>query len=264
MPIRLEQEPEMQSIAVRAASPARQRRQMLIALAILLLALILVLLKDWRVWFPSASPSTAPVSLERSIETPPASQLQAPEKPLKAEVSKARQAPPVRTEPTQAIVATDRAVLPPLEIEVVAGRTRRTIQPASTSVKVDLQSDDEPSPAGPNSPATMASAKPAAPVVNASETVRLSRTTLDAVAQPVEPNYPLLAKQMKVQGSVVLQALIGKAGAIEDLHVLSGPAILSSAAMEAVKQWRFRPYYVSGEPVETQARITVNFTISTY
>ena len=83
------------------------------------------------------------------------------------------------------------------------------------------------------------------------------------MARPVEPDYPLLAKQMKVQGSVVLQALIGKAGTIEDLRVLSGPAILSSAAMEAVKQWRFRPYYVSGEPVETQARITVNFTIST-
>jgi protein TonB len=68
---------------------------------------------------------------------------------------------------------------------------------------------------------------------------------------------------MKVQGSVVLQALIGRDGNIEDLHVVSGPAILSSAAMQAVKQWRFRPYYLSGEPVETQARITVNFTIST-
>ena len=73
----------------------------------------------------------------------------------------------------------------------------------------------------------------------------------------------MLAKQMKVQGSVVLQALIGRTGNIEDLRVLSGPSILSAAAMQAVKQWRFRPYYLSGEPVETQARITVNFTIST-
>ena len=74
----------------------------------------------------------------------------------------------------------------------------------------------------------------------------------------------MLAKQMKVQGSVVLQALIGREGSIQDLRVLSGPAILSNAAMDAVRQWRFRPYYQQGQPIETEARITVNFTISTY
>jgi TonB family protein len=63
---------------------------------------------------------------------------------------------------------------------------------------------------------------------------------------------------------VILQALIGREGSIQDLRVLSGPAILSTAAMDAVRQWHFRPYYQSGQPVETEARITVNFTISTY
>ena len=74
---------------------------------------------------------------------------------------------------------------------------------------------------------------------------------------------PLLAKQMKIQGAVVLQVLIGRDGNIQHLHVLSGPAILSAAAREAVKQWRFRPYLQSGQAVETEARITVNFTILT-
>jgi len=74
----------------------------------------------------------------------------------------------------------------------------------------------------------------------------------------------MLAKQMRVQGAVVLQALIDRAGDIEELHVVSGPAILASAAQEAVKQWHFKPYYQQGQPVETEARITVNFTISTY
>jgi protein TonB len=83
------------------------------------------------------------------------------------------------------------------------------------------------------------------------------------ISRPVQPTYPILARQMKVQGAVVLQALIGKEGGIQDLQVLSGPAILSVAAREAVKQWRFKPYYEAGQPVETQARITVNFTIST-
>jgi protein TonB len=57
--------------------------------------------------------------------------------------------------------------------------------------------------------------------------------------------------------------LIGRAGNIQHIRVLSGPAILSAAAQEAVKQWRFRPYLQSGQAVETEARIVVNFTIFT-
>jgi periplasmic protein TonB len=68
---------------------------------------------------------------------------------------------------------------------------------------------------------------------------------------------------MKIQGAVVLEVLIGREGVIQHLRVLSGPAILSAAAQEAVKQWRFRPYLQDGQPVETEARITVNFTIFT-
>ena len=73
----------------------------------------------------------------------------------------------------------------------------------------------------------------------------------------------MLARQMKVQGSVVLQVLIGRDGLIQNLQVVSGPPILASAAREAVRQWHFKPHYEGTESVETQARITVNFTIST-
>jgi protein TonB len=68
---------------------------------------------------------------------------------------------------------------------------------------------------------------------------------------------------MKVQGAVVMRALIDKAGNIENLQVLSGPSVLATAAREAVKQWHFKPLYQAGQPVETETRITVNFTIST-
>jgi protein TonB len=68
---------------------------------------------------------------------------------------------------------------------------------------------------------------------------------------------------MKIQGSVILRALISKEGTIQDLHVLSGPTILASAAQDAVRQWHFKPHYQGAEAVETQAKITVNFTIST-
>jgi protein TonB len=83
------------------------------------------------------------------------------------------------------------------------------------------------------------------------------------VASPVKPSYPLLARQMKVQGAVILQALINKDGVIQNLRVLSGPHILASAAQDAVRQWHFKPHFEGSEPVETEAKITVNFTIST-
>jgi protein TonB len=67
---------------------------------------------------------------------------------------------------------------------------------------------------------------------------------------------------MKVQGSVLLQALISADGVVRDLRVLSGPAILASAAREAARGWRFKPYLHNGQPVETQATIAVNFTIN--
>ena len=100
-------------------------------------------------------------------------------------------------------------------------------------------------------------------VVAAAGRVRLSPNATGIVSRSVEPDYPLLAKQMKVEGAVVLNALIGRDGNIQKLQVLSGPAILSAAAREAVQQWRFRPYLQSGEAVETESRITVNFTIWT-
>jgi TonB family protein len=170
---------------------------------------------------------------------------------------------PAASAPT--IVASNRTALPPLEIEVVAGGQHQTVQPTNHSVKVDLQANSD-------SPSAAASASQTNAMVpggtngatNAGERVRLSPDTAQMVERPVEPNYPMLAKQMKVQGSVVLQALIGREGAIQDLRVLSGPVILSTAAMDAVRQWRFRPYFEAGQAVETEARITVNFTISTY
>ena len=91
--------------------------------------------------------------------------------------------------------------------------------------------------------------------------VQMSTDTRQALTRPVRPEYPLLARQMKVQGAVVLSVFIDKDGSIENLQVDSGPAILADAARAAVKQWRFKPYLQNGQPVATQARVTVDFTI---
>ncbi len=77
----------------------------------------------------------------------------------------------------------------------------------------------------------------------------------------VQPAYPALARQARIQGTVVLQALIGKDGTIQNLHVVSGHPMLTGSALDAVKQWRYKPYYLNGEPVEVETTINVNFTL---
>ena len=112
-------------------------------------------------------------------------------------------------------------------------------------------------------PAPSAAESEAGPLTSAAERVQVSADTTQVLTHKVRPEYPLLARQMKVQGSVVLDAMIGRDGKIQDLRVVQGPTILAEAAREAVRQWRFRPYYEDGQAVETQAHITVNFMIST-
>ncbi|HUI84064.1 MAG TPA: energy transducer TonB [Candidatus Binatia bacterium] len=78
----------------------------------------------------------------------------------------------------------------------------------------------------------------------------------------VEPGYPALARQARIQGTVVLQAVIGRDGTVQDLHVVSGHPLLIAAAIDAVKQWRYKPYRLNGAPVEVDTQINVNFTLS--
>ena len=77
----------------------------------------------------------------------------------------------------------------------------------------------------------------------------------------VEPNYPPLAIAARIHGSVVLAALISKAGTIENLKLVSGHPMLVPAAIDAVRQWRYRPYVLNGEVIEVETQITVNFLL---
>ena len=77
----------------------------------------------------------------------------------------------------------------------------------------------------------------------------------------VQPAYPPLARAARIQGPVVLAAIISKAGVIENLRVLSGHPMLAPAAIDAVSQWRYRPYILNSEPVEVETQITVNFVL---
>jgi protein TonB len=98
------------------------------------------------------------------------------------------------------------------------------------------------------------------PKVAAPQKLRISSGVAEGnLVNKVEPQYPQMAKVAHVQGDVVLQALIAKNGSIENLRAVSGHPILIQAAMEAVKQWRYKPYLLNGEPVEVETTITVKF-----
>ena len=76
------------------------------------------------------------------------------------------------------------------------------------------------------------------------------------------PDYPAMARSMRVQGTVVFQAVIGTAGTIQQLQLVSGHPLLVQAAMDAVRQWRYRPTLLNGDPTEVDTVISVTFTLS--
>jgi protein TonB len=82
------------------------------------------------------------------------------------------------------------------------------------------------------------------------------------ILQKTMPTYPPMGKAMHLEGTVELAATISKAGSIENLRVVSGPALLQQAALDAVKTWRYRPYLLNGEPVEVETTVNVVFALT--
>ncbi len=98
-----------------------------------------------------------------------------------------------------------------------------------------------------------------APVIR---TFRTSNMLEGSLIRRVQPAYPALARIARIQGPVVLFAVISKAGTIDNLRVVAGHPMLVPAAIEAVHQWRYRPYILNSEPIEVETQITVNFLLS--
>src|SRR5580698_3053500 len=93
--------------------------------------------------------------------------------------------------------------------------------------------------------------------------VRVSQGVLQGmIVSRVQPRYPKDAKKQRIQGPVVMQAIIGTNGDVIDLRLVSGHPLLAPAAMDAVKQWKYRPYMLNGTPIEVETTITFNFTLS--
>jgi len=91
---------------------------------------------------------------------------------------------------------------------------------------------------------------------------RTSSILQGSLIRRVEPTYPPLARQARIQGTVVLAAVISKAGTIDNLRLVSGHPMLAGAAIDAVSQWRYRPYILNGDVIEVETQITVNFLLA--
>lgn len=204
----------------------QQCRRLVIAMVLLLVAITAVLVRDRDSWFGNDNDQTADSG--QSVFAP----------------STAGQAPPAPAAEAKLPVPTTHSA------EAASSHTRSGHAHVSSHVASKSVKQEKPS--------LLASARPSATWGPATAAAQRALTSDQAQAHP---QYPLLTGAMAVRGSVLLQALIAADGVVKELRVISGPTILVSAARQAVQQWRFKPYLVNGKPVETYARVTVNFAI---
>ncbi len=203
----------------------KRTRQMVLALAMLFTALILLGIRYRTSWFETLSAPGAADQTGSDVTQGTAKPIDST--PARKGISK-RHASAAEAE-TVASPSVQDTVLPPLQVEVTySNGSHQTLVARDSAVRLTL-----------------------------------SPETAEVLVRPVEPVYPMLAEQSNVQGSVVLLARVGQDGNVESVHVVSGPEILANAAVEAVKQWRFKPRPDVGQGMSSESRITVNFSIST-
>ena len=103
---------------------------------------------------------------------------------------------------------------------------------------------------------------PADVLPSASKTISIPADVMvGLLIHKVDPDYPKQAKKAHISGIVILRATISKTGEISDLYVACGPEMLMEPSLKAVRQWKYRPYLLRGEPVEVQTTVTVTFAL---
>jgi len=141
-----------------------------------------------------------------------------------------------------------------LAAPVVASRGNK--QTSDADAGINLTSEDQPTADALNSGLVQVSSQPAAPVSK----LPVGGDVKEAVLiSSVPPTYPAMARTQHVSGSVVVDALIEPNGRVSTMKVVSGPAILQQAAMDAIKQWKYRPASLDGNPVAMHLTVTIQF-----
>jgi TonB family protein len=254
-------EPQINFDSVQPSSPSIRRLQLLLALTLLITALVLVLLKNRQFWSDliglegawdqtTSSPTKTIKKGERRLNLP------LPRKPRTEQSASSNAQAQAQTTVT---AEPNETILSPLRVDVTySSGQHQTLLASNSEIHIDPQQNSQPSSLMPANATGIGTGTSSGGV-----RVRFSGQTVEILGHPAEPVYPLLAQQANVQGSVVLQARIREDGTVDTLGVISGPAMLTGAALEAVKQWHFKPHHEGGKAVPAETRITVNFSIST-
>lgn len=225
---------------------------------------------------------TVPVQPPTPAAVPPSSQdtTPAPSQPSNsASASPVEQMPDITLSTTEtrppspkkstSIVASNTVVRTPVDANAHAPMLVRN--GASNPARPRTASDDS---APPPAPASFGASKtndqaiaglistPAVSLPQPAQQLKVSQgVSQGLLIKSVEPVYPPLARQLRIQGAVELLANIGKDGSITRIKLLSGDSALSGAALDAVKKWKYKPYYLNDQPVEIQTQITVKFKL---
>jgi TonB family protein len=223
---------------------------------------------------PSQSVST---SQAPAIAAPPAPTSVAPSAAASEHAGSNSQPPaPLSSKPSATIstpgtpaiaISPDAEVVSKKTAPAIVVKSNSTANAKKTQVQAEESAPQVPSPlavATPNNKnlSGLVSSVPTAMPTATLATLKISQgVSQGLLIKRVQPRYPQNALSMRVQGAVVMEATINKEGNISNLKVVSGDAVLARAAADAVKQWRYKPYYLNGEPVEIETQITVNFKL---
>jgi periplasmic protein TonB len=208
---------------------------------------LLLLLPLWKtVGVPTSRTLSTPISLGRTAAEPPQTAQASPAHPTQSNFQAGRFMQPSRIPTLISMTAEEPSA--PATIGAGTGIEGAGLPGSSTGLPASLFN---------GSRSVLPSAP--APVVR---TFRTSNMLEGSLIRRVQPVYPPLARSARIQGSVVLFAVISKAGGIDNLRIVAGHPLLVPAAIDAVRQWRYRPYILNSEPIEVETQITVNFLLS--
>jgi protein TonB len=231
------------------AQRTRRSWTTLISFAVQALGLVLLLLVPlWKtVGLPTQHTLSTPISLGRAVPVSPGLTAQiAPATAVQSNFHSDRLMQPSRIPAVIAMTAEELSA--PAPVGTGTGVEGVGLPGTSIGLPTSLLSGSRPVllPA----PASVA------------RTFRTSSMLEGSLIRRVQPVYPALARSARIQGTVVLFAVISRAGTIDNLRVLSGHPLLVPAAIDAVRQWRYHPYILNSEPIEVETQITVNFLLA--
>jgi periplasmic protein TonB len=213
----------------------------------------------------SALPQSAPVS--SSAEMAGGSSNEAPTNPAIHAPKPSKPVPAGAAAETTAPDTTTDLEMPPAPLVVEGGKRQSNSSPQQAEAQLAPPTlDAVAGTAKPGLGGVVSSAKVEVPKLAAAppppQRIQVSQgVTQGLLVRQVKPQYPAMARETRVEGDVVLAAVIDKDGVVSDVRAISGPALLIPPALQAVRQWRYKPYLLNGQPVEVETQIKVQFRL---